>query len=660
MYMLSTLLACAALTAAPQGHATKAFPKGVAADQSAGAPVALLPRAITSFGAATADGWIYVLGGYFGKPHHYKSKYQSDEFYRLNALDLSTVEFLANDESLQSATLEPHRGSLVRVGGMQIDDDEAEPLRSVASCRRFDPLTNRWTDLPDMPGARSSHDSVVIGDTLYVVGGWRLDYDEDPHWYDEAWSLDLATEGAEWQSIPQPFRARALAVAAVRSNLVVIGGIDGDRKVTAAVHVLDLVTGEWTSAPALPDPAFGPAALGVDGRIETSSLNGERYSWAPGELEWKRAGQLCFPRFFHEFVAAPDGGYFAIGGIDGTCRIRQIERLGAHRPGPAVVAQWTVPCPADFKNRQGMLLHGKQLYLFGGNRSTEQHDFEQEDFTNQSWSIDLSTLMFHREADFPEAIQTIQTEFSAGGGGLAVGGFGHDGEVARARTASYSIDFESGEWSDASLDLPIARSQFGLARNGEDYWVFGGLDYDPRREAGDQFRHLTTVLRSSVTPEGEARFIEAGIELPEPRRAFAGAYLNGRYYLIGGMREDFQLVEPCRAFDFASETWIDVPAPARQRLSGELVALNDRLYLIGGSSPKSSGKGLESNYSIEVFDPVANSWSLLQSEVPFPPKHIRAFAFRGRLLLASTNFDGANQLRLALIDPIIAASADLR
>ena len=36
---------------------------------SLGQPVSSIPRSTTSFGSVTSDGWLYVLGGYSGRPH---------------------------------------------------------------------------------------------------------------------------------------------------------------------------------------------------------------------------------------------------------------------------------------------------------------------------------------------------------------------------------------------------------------------------------------------------------------------------------------------------------------------------------------------------------------------------------------------------------------
>ena len=151
--------------------------------------------------------------------------------------------------------------------------------------------------------------------------------------------------------------------------------------------------------------------------------------------------------------------------------------------------------------------------------------------------------------------------------------------------------------------------------------------------------------------EPGADFAYDGLHLPEPRRAFAGAKLGGHYYMVGGMRENFQLVENCRAFDFETREFMEIPSPSRPRLSAELVALDGRLYLAGGSSPKVNGSGLESNRSIECFDPETNTWSVVMDEIPINPRHMRMMPYRGRLLLFTSHVADEDMVTLAFVDP---------
>ena len=135
-----------------------------------------LPRGITSFGAAVIGDRLYVYGGHFGRPHHYSNTSQSDELSRLNLSKDSAWEVIATGPRLQGLAMVAHGGKLYRVGGFTAhnEEDDDHDLRSVADFVRFHPETGKWEPLPSLPEPRSSHDAVVIGDKLYVAGGWRL------------------------------------------------------------------------------------------------------------------------------------------------------------------------------------------------------------------------------------------------------------------------------------------------------------------------------------------------------------------------------------------------------------------------------------------------------------------------------------------------------
>ena len=126
--------------------------------------------------------------------------------------------------------------------------------------------------------------------------------------------------------------------------------------------------------------------------------------------------------------------------------------------------------------------------------------------------------------------------------------------------------------------------------------------------------------------------------------------MGDRYVMVGGMREGFQLLESCTAFDFISRTFGDFVCPDRPRLSPRLVSLGDRLYLAGGSSRPAPESDLEPNRALEVYDPDRGRWSVLVDELPIEPKHMQMLAYRDRLLLWSTHNE-AGELHLVVIDP---------
>lgn len=647
---------------APQADTADTVTEGVVAAETALVPAVprratgdLLPpleRAVTSFGGAVDGEAIYVLGGYSGKPHAYSRERQSRDVLRLSIAGESGWQKVATlPVGLQSLAAVNHRGRICHFGGNRVDNAAGEEtdMHSVATARCLDPKAGTWHELPPLPEARSSHDATLLGSTVYVAGGWRLESGpEGALWSKEVFLLDLDTPNAGWRRVPAPFERRAVGVAALGDKLVVVGGITPERSPSSRVDVLDTRTRTWSRAPDYPSDAFGVAVAAWDGAVYASARDGVLRRWRPGEERWTEVGPLLFGRFFHRLLPTPQG-LIAVGGIGGMHergRTRQVERLPwrTDRPHSSLLA---LDFPGTAKNRQAWLVRGEELFFFGGNNSLEQHDFAPDNFVPEGWRLHLAALNWQRTTDFPVARQSMQT-LDLDGQALALGGFGHkprasaDGQ-ARSQTEGYLFDWEKLRWSEGP-SLPTGRTQFGLAAQGDRLWVFGGLDYDTTRSGAEAFDHVTSVLSA---PLRGGDFAPSGVELPGPRRAFAGATLDGQYYLVGGMREGFELVEDCLAFDFAQRAFSKIACPSQPRLSGDLVPLDGKLYLAGGSVR--GAEGLEERRTIQVYDPSTDRWSDLGVEVPFETRHMRALPFRGRLLLVST-YDREPILKMAFID----------
>lgn len=244
------------------------------------ARIATLPEPSSSFGAVATDGWLYVYGGHIAMTHRYSTASVSGRFHRLR-LDGSTQwETLPSGTALQGLNLAEHRGQVYRVGGMHPTNapQTAPVLESVAEVARFDPARMQWENLTPLPQPRSSHDVGVIGDTLYVVGGWNMQgATETSPWADTMVALDLSNPKAEWRSIPQPFKRRAFITAVHGGRLYVIGGLNQRNGIERAVSIYDPATGKWSDGPDLPGGegnGFAPAAGTVDGRLVASLADG--------------------------------------------------------------------------------------------------------------------------------------------------------------------------------------------------------------------------------------------------------------------------------------------------------------------------------------------------------------------------------------------------
>ncbi|MEM7229126.1 MAG: hypothetical protein AAF432_09965 [Planctomycetota bacterium] len=665
---ISHTLAVVAMTTATAPLVAQHFAKPLDIDRSnvpqVGQPAFTLSNPSTSFGSAVDGDWLYILGGYTGRPHDYYREAQLSDFYRVNLRQPSHIETLPNELRVQSCPLEHWSGSVIRTGGMTIlnAQGEEQTMQSLVTVEAYDTDERTWRALPNMPSARSSHDTAVVDSTLYAVGGWTLNADgESRSWADTMIALDLNDLESGWRTYDMPFKRRALASVAINDMIMVIGGITADGDISQRVDLFDTDRKMWTSGPEFPSAAFGVAAEVVGDRVVASGSDGNVYTWREGQDVWEPLATLTFPRFFHQIAADMNGDLLFFGGISRGVRPIHAERISLNPTAfaPAGICHWTIPSPSPAKNRQAIFVEDGWLYTFGGNNSTGQHDFESDNFLANGYRLSLANLQWRPVNDLPVPRQSMQTTVSPDGASwFAFGGFAHDGDVARTWRHGFMFNVKEQTWTPAGEVLPVPRSQFGTVQHDGHYWVFGGLDYDPRREKGDQFRHLVDIVTADSASD-QIQFHDTDIDLPSPRRAFGGAMLDGRYYLVGGMREDFQVVRTCDVFDFESQSFMTIPIPSKPRLSPDLVALDGRLYLIGGSSPKSGG-GFEPNRTIEAFDPELNAWSTVTEDLPINPRHMRAMAYRGRLLLFSTHVDEASLAHVILIDPMHVSTASVQ
>ena len=128
-----------------------------------------LPEPVSSFGAAVADGWLYVYSGHTGDEHEHSAANLSQHFRRIKLEDGAEWEDLPMQTPLQGLALVSHDGKVYRVGGLNARNatkEDKEDLHSTAEFAEFDPASGKWNALAPLPAPRSSHNAVVIGDKV--------------------------------------------------------------------------------------------------------------------------------------------------------------------------------------------------------------------------------------------------------------------------------------------------------------------------------------------------------------------------------------------------------------------------------------------------------------------------------------------------------------
>jgi hypothetical protein len=297
------------------------------------AAVPPLVEPVSSFGAAVADGFLYVYSGHTGTEHDHSAANLSQHFRRVPLQGGAQWEDLPMQTPLQGLALVAHDGKLYRVGGMNARNattDDDEELHSTTEFAQYDPTTNRWTALAPLPAPRSSHNAVVIGDRLYVTGGWTLSGSRKGAWLDSSLVYDFADPSAGWQKLPaQDFQRRALAASQWQGKLVALGGMNQKAKVSRRVDFFDPATGEWSKGPELPGTGmsgFGVSAWNLGRGLYVSGFSGRVFRLADDGSKWEQVAKLAQPRFFHQLVpATTKDALLVVGGASRDGHLADVE-----------------------------------------------------------------------------------------------------------------------------------------------------------------------------------------------------------------------------------------------------------------------------------------------------------------------------------------------
>jgi N-acetylneuraminic acid mutarotase len=299
-----------------------------------------MPEKTSSFGAAAADGWVYVYGGHTAPTHHYDVNAVSGKFHRLKLDGGKTWEPLESGTALQGMNIVSHGGKIYRVGGMQPRNKvgDKEDNYSISDVVVFDPATQKWTNLTPLPEPRSSHDIVAFGDKLLVLGGWNMKGTAGGNeWPKNALMLDLSASTPQWTSIPQPFQRRALIAAVHDSKVFVIGGFDEHDDPTLEVNIFDPAKSEWTKGPDIPGRSrfgFAPAACTLDGKLYVSVMDGSMYRLDDAGKKWEPVAKTT-PRIVHRLIPH-NGQILVLGGADRGGNFDLVELV---KPEAAPIAQ---------------------------------------------------------------------------------------------------------------------------------------------------------------------------------------------------------------------------------------------------------------------------------------------------------------------------------
>jgi N-acetylneuraminic acid mutarotase len=214
--------------------------------------LAPLPRPLNHSGVVTYDHDLYVFGGY-GRS---RTSDTSRGFWRYDP---------KSDRWTAMPEMPVPRAAMAAgvVGDQLIIAGGARDSEPYSEAFAFDFKSDKWRRLPDMLSKREHVGAAVVGDKLYVLGGRA----PQSLAVDTAESYDVSAE--RWTALP-PMLVGAGGLGTISAGGKVIavgGGNDGAATVTAAVQEFDPQTSKWTFLSEMRTPAHGHATAVIDNRI---------------------------------------------------------------------------------------------------------------------------------------------------------------------------------------------------------------------------------------------------------------------------------------------------------------------------------------------------------------------------------------------------------
>ena len=301
-----------------------------------------LPEAFSSFGAITLDGYAYVYGGHAAKTHSYSTETTLGKFRRLklDAMEKGWEE-LTPGVACQGLAIVAHGSKIYRIGGMRPRNAPGEKPDqvSLATCEAFDVKAGTWSKLPDLPTPRSSFDAVVVGDAIYIVGGWNMKgAGKSSEWSKDALKLDLSQSPLKWESFSQPFVRRALTAATLNGKIYIVVGLNDEDDIERSVNIYDTTKGTWQEGPELPSPSrngFAPATCVESGKLFASPADGNVYQLDESAKGWLAIATLKQPRIVHRMLGNGRGGLLVFGGAGKGTNISEVELIAPAKSASA-------------------------------------------------------------------------------------------------------------------------------------------------------------------------------------------------------------------------------------------------------------------------------------------------------------------------------------
>lgn len=340
----------------------------------------------------------------------------------------------------------------------------------------------------------------------------------------------------------------------------------------------------------------------------------------------------------HTVTAAPYSGASA-SGTAGTAFSRSFSVAVSQPPPPPppsgnfpTVVTWTTIANSPIPRAEavGTVVNNK-LYVMGGFfgivKGTKDHYIAQA----RCDAYDLANGKWTRLANMPEPF-THSTAVVVGDTLWFAGGYvgNHEGP---GTTHVWKYSTSKNAWSRGP-DLPIARGAGAAALIGNTLYFSGGMD---------RTRSFSTSDLYALDLNNQSAGWKKKTSAPTTRNHTGGIALNGKFYVIGGQKDQEEhaiSLAAVEVYDPVTDKWSTVKSlpQARSHLTNAIFVYKGRILAIGGESKFSTP-----HREILAYDPASNSWSIM-GYLPASRSTVVAGMFSdGRIISATGNAPSGSQ-----------------
>ncbi len=442
-----------------------------------------------------------------------------------------------------------------------------------------------WTQVPkptdpnSIFSERDGHQVVVMGDTMYLIGGSvALDSFKNDVWKftnEETW--EIVTENAGFA----PRESHQVVV--IDNTMYVIGGNNGDGvkndiwKSTNNGKTWEVLTGSQVNAGQGHQVVVMNKVMYLIGTIDTSDL------WKSADgVNWTQLTTYYTPDGFTKFAArqghqvvAIDDALYVIGGLTNDGRQKDVWK--STNSGET----WTqITSDAEFAGRWNhqVVVIGDTLYLIGGQDgfNSYKNDVWQSTNSGKTWEKVTENAGFTPRANH-QVVVMDDTLYLIGGRDKDV----DDSDSDRFRNDVWKSTTQGLTWEQLP-NAPFApREDHQVVVMGDTMYLIGG-SVAPDSYKNDVWKFTDEETWEKVTET-------AGFT---PRANHQVVVMGNTLYLIGGEDDSTRFNDVWESTN-SGKTWRQVDTASTlftPRDSHQVVVMGGTLYVIGGYDNSSSYK----------------------------------------------------------------------